>query len=223
MPATSGASIDRCFGSGGLACVAGRAAARANLQRIRPHRLGDVLEQRRTEIGHSEIEPPLDLSIGVLGKTDRARVGDAFQPRCNVDAVAHQVAVALFDDVSQVNAYAELDALIGRHADIALDHRVLNGDGAMHRFDYAAELDQHPVAGALEHPAVLAGDSGIDEVGPQGPQSCERPILVRARHAAESDDIGGENRRYFPGLGHASPDMDGNSTRWRPLPAPEKS
>ena len=45
----------------------------ADFERIDPDRLGDVLELRRAEIGDREIEPPLDLPIGVLGETDRAR------------------------------------------------------------------------------------------------------------------------------------------------------
>ena len=38
----------------------------------------------------------------------------AFQPGGNVDAVAHQIAVALLDDVAEMDADAELDALLGR-------------------------------------------------------------------------------------------------------------
>ena len=120
------------------------------MQRINPDRLGDVLELRRAEIGNGEIEPALDLPIGVLGKTDRARRGDALQSRRDVDAVAHQVAVALLDDVAEMNADAELDAAIGGHADVALDHPVLNLDRAAHRVDHAAELDDSAVAGALD-------------------------------------------------------------------------
>ena len=140
----------------------------------------------------------------MFGQTDRARLGDTFQPRRDVDAVAHQVAVALLDDVAQMNADPEHDALIGRHSDVALDHRVLNCDRAPHRFDDAAEFDQSPVAGALEHAAVLARDRGVDEVGAQRPQPRERPILVRARHAAEADDVGGQDRGDFAGLAHCS-------------------
>jgi len=101
------------------------------------------------------------------------------------------------------NADAELDALIGGHADIALDHRVLNGNGATHRFHDAAKFDQNPVAGALEHVAVLACDRGVDEVGAQRPQPRERAVLVRARDAAEADDVGGQDCRDFPGLAHS--------------------
>ena len=37
------------------------------------------------------------------------------------DAVAHQIAVRLFDDVAEMNANAELDAAVGLHASIAVD------------------------------------------------------------------------------------------------------
>ena len=114
----------------------------------------------RAEIGDGEIEPPLDLPIGVLGQTDRAGRGDALQPRGDVDAVAHQVAVALLDDVAQMNADAELDAPVGRHASIAFDHAVLHLDRAAHGVDHAAELDERAVAGALDDAPVMRGDGG---------------------------------------------------------------
>ena len=65
----------------------------ANLQRIDPDRIGDVLELGLAKIGDREIEPALHLTIGVLGKADRARIANALQPRGDVDAVAHKVAV----------------------------------------------------------------------------------------------------------------------------------
>ena len=150
-------------------------------------------------------DPVAHLPIGVLGKTDRARIGDAFQSRGDIDAVAHQVAVALLDDVAEMNADAELDAPVGGQADVALDHRVLHLDGAAHGIDHAAELDQRPVAGALEHAPVMDGDRGVDEFRAQRPQPRQCPVLVGARHPAEADDIGGQDCCDFPGLGHRAP------------------
>ena len=112
----------------------------------------------RAEIGDGEIEPPLHLAVGVLGQTDRAGLGDAFQSRGDVDAVAHQVAVALLDDVAEMNADAELDAALLRHAGVALDHAVLHFDRAAHGVDHAAELDDSAVAGALDDAPVMRGD-----------------------------------------------------------------
>jgi hypothetical protein len=95
------------------------------------------------------------LSIGVLGKADRARLANALQPRGDVDAVAHQVAVALLDHVAQVHPDAKFDPFVGRDARVALDHGVLYFDRAAHRVHDAAELDDAAVAGALDDAAAL--------------------------------------------------------------------
>ena len=101
------------------------------------------------EIAHGEIEPSLHLPIGVFGQTDGAGLGDAFQSRRDIDAVAHQIAVALLDHVAKMDANAELDAALGRKPGVALDHAVLHLDGTAHRIDHAAELDEDAVAGRL--------------------------------------------------------------------------
>ncbi len=46
-----------------------------------------------------------------------------FQPRegGNVDAVAHQIAVSLLDNVAEMHADPELNAALGRQASVALD------------------------------------------------------------------------------------------------------
>ena len=142
------------------------------------------------------------MPVGVLGKTDRARLGDAFQPRGDIDAVAHQIAVALFDHVAQMDADPELDAALGRHARIALDHGVLNLDCATHRVHHAAELDQRAVAGAFDDPPVVHGDGGVDQIAAQRPQPRERAIFVGAGETAESNHVGGEDGREFAHFGH---------------------
>jgi hypothetical protein len=62
---------------------------------------------------------------------------------------AHEIAVALFDDVPQMDADAELDAALPSHAGVTLDHGILHLDGAAHGVDDAAEFDQGAVARAL--------------------------------------------------------------------------
>ena len=152
-----------------------------------------------------EIEPAFDLAIGVLGKADRARLANALQPRGDVDAVAHQVAVALLDHVAQMNADAEFDAALGRHAGVALDHAVLHFDREAHRVDDAAELDDAAVAGALDDAATMHGDCGIDQIAAQRAQSRQGSIFVRARQPAIADHIRDQDRRNFPGLAHGAP------------------
>ena len=152
----------------------------ADFKRIDPHRLGDVFQWRRAEIADLEIEPLLHLTIGVLGKTDRPGLGDTLEPSRDIDAVAHEVAVALLDDVAQMNADAEFDAAFGRQAGVALDEAVLNLDRAAHRVDHAAKLDDAAVAGALDGAAVMRGDGGIDQIAAQPPQRDKGALLVGA-------------------------------------------
>ena len=167
------------------------------------------------------VEPAAHLTIGVLGQTDRAGLGDPFEPRGDIDAVAHQIAVALLDDVAQMNADAELDAPLGRHAGIALDHAVLHFDRAAHGVDHAAELDEAAVAGALDDAPVMHGDGGIDQIAAQRPQPRQSAILVRSREPAVADDIRDQNRRDLPGSRHSGPSgvrqTSTNARRGRPF------
>src|SRR5271166_6015205 len=152
----------------------------ADFERVDVDRLGDVLQSGCAEVGDLEIEPSLHLPIGLLGETDRAGLGDALQPRGDVDAVAHEVAVALFDDVAQVNADTEFDAPLWPHAGVALDEAGLQFDRAAHGVDDAPELGDRAVAGALEDPAAMGGDRWVDEIAAQPPDTRQRALLVSA-------------------------------------------
>ena len=134
----------------------GRFRRRAgNVERKELHRLRDVLEPVFAEIAHSEIESGSNLSIGVLGKTYGARIGHALKASRNIDPVAHEVAVALFDDVAEVNAHPEFDAAVWRKPGVTLDHAALEFDRAAHGFDHAAKLDKNAVAGSLDDPPLM--------------------------------------------------------------------
>jgi hypothetical protein len=104
------------------------------------------------------------LPIGVFRKTDRARFADALQPRGDVDAITHEIAVSLLDDVAEVDADAELDPALGRQARIALDHAVLHFNRAAHGVNHTAELDDAAVAGALNDAPVMGVDGWIDQI-----------------------------------------------------------
>ena len=177
----------------------------ADVQRIDPDRFGDVLELGRAEVPDGEIEPPLDLPIGVLGQADPAGRGDPLQSRGDIDAVAHQIAVSLLDDVAEMNADAKIDAALGRHAGVAFDEAVLHLDGAAHRVDDAAKLDEAAVAGALDDAPVMRGDGGIDQIAAQRPEPCERALFVRAREPAVADHVRDQDRSDLASFGHGAP------------------
>src|SRR5262249_43674515 len=155
-----------------------RLGACADLQRINSDRFGDVFERCRAEIIDLHIQPRLDLAIRILGKTDRSRLSHSLQPRGDVDAVAPQITVSLFDHVADMNANAELDAPVLGHAGVPLHHRVLHFDGAPDRVDRTAELHNCAVAGALHYAPVVYCNGWIDQIASEGPQPRQYPILV---------------------------------------------
>jgi hypothetical protein len=102
------------------------------------------------EINELFLEPVTNLPVGVLGETDAARISNAFEPRRDIDAVAHQIAVAFLDHVAQMDTDPKLDAALGRKTRVAFDHAVLHFDGAAHGINHAAELDEDSVPCPLD-------------------------------------------------------------------------
>jgi hypothetical protein len=78
------------------------------------NRLGNVLEWGLAEIADRKLEPRLDLPIGVLRQADRAGLANTFETGGDIDAVAHQIAVALLHHVAEMDADPKLDAALGR-------------------------------------------------------------------------------------------------------------
>ena len=118
---------------------------------------------------------------------------------------------ALLNHVAEMNPDAEFDAAIGRNARIALDHRVLNLDGATYGVDHAAKLNQSAVAGALNDAPMVDGDRGIDQIAAERAQPRQSSVLVRAGKSTESDHIGGQYRRKLSSFGHGTPFSKGLS------------
>jgi hypothetical protein len=48
----------------------------------------------------------------------------------------------------------------------------------------------------------MHGDSRIDQIAAQRPQTRQDAILIRASEPAVADHIRAKDRRKFPGLGH---------------------
>jgi hypothetical protein len=52
---------------------------------------------------------------------------------------------------------------------------------------------------------VVHGDRRVDEIAAQRPQSGQSSILVSRGETAESEHVGGEDRRKLSGLCHGAP------------------
>jgi hypothetical protein len=131
------------------------------------------------------------LPISVLRETDAAGLGDSFQSRGNIDPIAHQIAVALLDDIAKMNPDPELNPSFRREASIALDHPVLDLDGAAHGIDHAAKLNDAPIAGALHHAPAMDGDGRIDQI------TAERSQPRQAQRLCAGGDCADRDARWF--------------------------
>ena len=129
------------------------------------------------------------MAIGVLGKTNRAGFSDSFEARGDVHAVPHQVAVALLDDIAQMDADPEFYAALWRQASVALDHTALHLDGAADGVDYAAEFDEAAVPSALNHATMMHSNGWVDQIAAQRPESRQNPVLVGPGKPRIADDV----------------------------------
>ena len=114
--------------------------ARVN-KRIHLHRLGDVLQVLLTAILSGDINFATHLVIGRARQANTTRLGDPLQSRRHIDAVAHEVAIVLHDHVTEIDADAELDALVRCQTGIAVSHSSLHFDRRTHCIHNRGELD----------------------------------------------------------------------------------
>ena len=103
---------------------------------------------------------------------------------------------------------------LGRHVVVALDESVLHLDGATHRIDHAAKLDEAAVAGTLDDAPVMRGDGGVDQIAAQPPEPRKRAFFVRAGEPAVADNVRDQDRCKFPGLAHGGPQARRSLAHW---------
>lgn len=127
-----------------------------------------------------------------------AGVGQCFYPRCDVDAVAEDVAV-LEDDVAQVYADAERHLAVFRVVFGSFGHRCLDLNGALDRFDGAGELGQKPITRFLNDMALMFGDRGLEDFVKVRRHSGQGSRLINTHEPAVADDIRRQNRGKLAG------------------------
>ena len=91
-----------------------------------------------------------------------------------------------------------------RDPSVALDHRLLDFNGAVHRVDDTPELDNCTIAGALDDATAMGGDSRVYQVTAEAAQARKGPVLVGSGKPRIADDIGYEDRRDFAGFPHGA-------------------
>ena len=120
-------------------------------------------------------------------------LGDTLQSCGDVDAVAHQVAVALLDDIAQMDADAELDAALGRKPALRSTMPFCTSMAQRTASTTLRNSMRTAVPGALHDATVVDTDGRGDQIAPERPQPCQRTFLVAAREAAEADHVSGQD------------------------------
>src|SRR6266436_3916812 len=155
---------------------------------------GDVLDALVAEILEFEVvQSVTDLITHRAGDADATGLGEGFEARRHVDAVAKDV-VFLNDHVAQIDADAELHPPRRRDVRVTSRHSALNLGSAQHGVGDAVEFDQHAVASGLDDAATVLRDSRIDELDPMGLETRERPRLVDLHQPTVADHVSGEDR-----------------------------
>ena len=163
---------------------------RAEENAVSAHWARYVLDLLLAHVGEREIELVAHLVPDDPADADPARLGQGFQTRRDVHAVAVDV-VLVDDDVAEVQPDAILDAPLRRHLDIALGHSALDLDSTAHGIDDAGEFDQDAVAGELDGAPAMLLDLRIDQLAPMALQRGERAFLVNPHQARVTGDIPG--------------------------------
>ncbi len=138
------------------------------------------------------IDTVANLIIGAAREAYPAGLGKPFQPGRHVDPVALDI-VAVDYHIAQIDADAELHALVLRQIGVALGNRPLRLDGGTNRIDDTCELDQHAVAHELDDSPIVLRDRGIDDLRPQCLEGAKRAFLVRSNQSRVADNVSGHN------------------------------
>src|SRR5262249_42887057 len=115
-------------------------------------RRGDVLQRLLAYVLERKTESLADRIADAARDADTARLGQAFEPRSDIDAVAEDVLLVV-DHVAEVDPDSVFDALGLRHAGIVLGHAALHLDRAAHGVNDRGEFDERAIAGQLDEPA----------------------------------------------------------------------
>ena len=176
-----------------LGSVPGLARPRSDDDVEHPHREADVLQFLLASVFVGKVELVADILAHRARYRDAAGLGDALDPRRDIDPVAENVGT-LDDHVAQVDSDPQLDAAILGHCGVAVAHVALDIDRAIDRADHAGEFDQHAIAGQLDDPPLMLGDTRIDHFGAMLLQRGQRPDLIAAHQAAVTNHVSSHDR-----------------------------
>jgi hypothetical protein len=137
----------------------------------------NIFEELLAQILEDEFGPAHQILSDVRGEANASRLGQAFETRRDIDAVAENVPI-LRDNLPDIDAYSELQAIIGKQRRIAFADNALDLARAIQRIDGALEIGEQAVPGSLDEVAAVFGDLGIYHLRLQHLYPRERSLFV---------------------------------------------
>ena len=209
--AIDGLSTRSRFGAGRADGVAREGAAAPSPPRrpledaIGAHRRGDVLDALLAEVVEGRLQALAHRALDGVGHRHAARLGDPFQARGDVDAVAVDRAVGLLHDVAEVDADAKLHAAIGGDVGRAACQLGLDRQRRDDRAARRLEHREHRIAGHVDDAAAMRIDGRAEDRACVVERS-DRAALVAAHQARVAGHVGHQDRGQALarlGLAHA--------------------
>ena len=155
------------------------------------NRLRNILHGPRTDVDKSRGQLVAHLLMHRAGNADTADLGQAFQARGDIDAIAEQIAIAL-DHVADADADAIAQLPAARIGEVPRAQAFLDIDGAAHRFDRAGEFRKDCIARRIEDAAAGHRDEVV-RGGTTGRHSPQRLFFVLGDQPAVVGDVGHQN------------------------------
>jgi hypothetical protein len=156
-----------------------------------PHWPLDILELPFASILEGDIELAPYRPVRVIRDANPARLRQSLQTRCHIHAVAENV-TSIDNDVSNIDADAELNTLLIWYLGIAPGHPSLNVKSAAHCVHHASKLGQQSISGMLDDPAAMFGNLGVDNGAEMVLKLGVGALLVHAGQPAVAGHIRGQ-------------------------------
>src|SRR5579872_4108868 len=158
------------------------------------------------------------LVIGGLRKENSPGIRQAFQSRCDVNAIAEDVTI-LDHDIAHIDANPQLDASSSFRFTAHFGNTVLNFDRTFDGIDSAGKFQEKAVAHCFHKPPAMGRYGGVDDGVAQSGHRGQRTGLVIAHQIAVTDDIG-QNDRSKPAFHMALPNVSTRICIWIDKDAP---
>ncbi|HEY3619915.1 MAG TPA: hypothetical protein VGK96_24155 [Candidatus Sulfotelmatobacter sp.] len=128
---------------------------------IDPDRAVDILDPPVSRVLEEEAGMPKQLFADGRGNRYPTGFRQPLEPGSDVDAVAVNI-IFMDDDVARIDADAQFQLAVADGI-IAGGQTTLDIDGAIHRVDSAAELNEEPVALATDKSTLVKRDHWFDQ------------------------------------------------------------